>query len=725
MIKAPFNFVPLPDTIVFPEWGKQVSQDIPFEDGVSGSIDLQIEAKTDIFVRNGNNLRNVENKFSHIENSYFIPGSTLKGCFRTALEIFSFGKIKQFNQHSFALQDFGNDDTYKRLIQKNVTHGGWLYLHDDTYYIYDCGEIKRENRIAAYEIDEAINSSIFNPFITQKIQSKDKNAVTKYKMLANALSGHCTGEEQKEYKNGERFFEIDGKYLVFTGQPNNRQQKWNKKGEEYWVGKGKEFLFNKPPQQFKPEGECIIQISPDDMKAFQSIHNSSTDYTEFWKSKLAEGKPIPVFFQEVEDSEQCKHHYIGLSYMFKYPVKNNVESAMRNYYGRVLKEKQMQGPDMADLIFGYQSEEKSLRGRVMIGHAFAEGNPTIVTEKITIMSSPRPSYYPLYLKRDESAVTWNDSHGKKIEIAGYKRYPVRDEASGFKDRKGRPLGKMDSAMIPLKQGTKFKSRIVFHNLRPVELGALLYAITLCNPKEKSNISLYHNIGACKSYGYGKVIITPTLNITAGTEMDSYYQSFIDYMQNKYENKWIDSPTIHEMQAMAAGIPDDKKEIFTYMELSKKVDGKNINEFDEGKESYNNKGERLRPFTEIIEGKMSVCKQIPTSERSNQQKNKNNISNKTKSPHSRQRNDYSIKEQEQFKGWELKEGEIYTGMINSNGILLIYCPDEWNPDKTIRCKFSEDDFPKFPGINCDVEFEIIEMISDTAIVIHVNPLAELN
>lgn len=718
MIKAPFNFVPLPDIIVFPEWGKQVSQDIPFEDGVSGSIDLQIEAKTDIFVRNGNNLRNVENKFSHIGQSYFIPGSTLKGCFRTVLEIFSFGKIKQFNQHSFALRDLRND-TYKRLIQRNITHGGWLYLHDDTYYIYDCGVIKRENRITAYEIDEAINSSVFNPFITQKIQSKDKNAATKYKMLANALSGHCTGEEQKEYKNGERFFGIDGKYLVFTGQPGNRQQKWNEKGEEYWVGKGKEFLFNKPPQQFKPEGECIIPISPDDMKAFQSIHNSSTDYTEFWKSKLAEGKPIPVFFQEVEDSGHCKHHYIGLSYMFKYPVKDNVESAMKNYYDRVLKEEQMKGLDMADLIFGYQSEGKSLRGRVMIGHAFAEGNPTIVTEKITTMSSPRPSYYPLYLKRDESPVTWNDSYGKKIEIAGYKRYPVRGEASGFKDRKGCPLGKMDSAMIPLKQGTKFKSRIVFHNLRPVELGALLYAITLCNLKEKSNVSLYHNIGACKSYGYGKVSITPILNITDGKGMDFYYQSFIDYMQEMYENEWIDSPTIREIQAMAAGIPDNKKEMFTYMELSKKVDGRNINEFVKGKESYN-EGERLRPFTEIIEGQMSVYKQIPASDRSNQQKNKNDIPNRTRSPYNRQGNDYSIKEQEQTKGWRLKEGGTYKGMITNKGILLIYCPDVRDPAKTIKCKFSVDKPAQHPGVNCNVNsFRIVEISNDTSIVIHIN------
>lgn len=52
-IKAPFNFVPLSDKVFFPEWAKQISHDIPFEDGESGIIELKITAETPIFVRNG------------------------------------------------------------------------------------------------------------------------------------------------------------------------------------------------------------------------------------------------------------------------------------------------------------------------------------------------------------------------------------------------------------------------------------------------------------------------------------------------------------------------------------------------------------------------------------------------------------------------------------------------------------------------------------------------
>ena len=79
-IKAPFNFVPLSDKIFFPEWADQISQDIPFSDGLSGTIELKITAETPIFVRNGHTKEDAEAKndtyksFSKTpDGKYFIP----------------------------------------------------------------------------------------------------------------------------------------------------------------------------------------------------------------------------------------------------------------------------------------------------------------------------------------------------------------------------------------------------------------------------------------------------------------------------------------------------------------------------------------------------------------------------------------------------------------------------------------------------------------------------
>lgn len=95
MNKAPYNFVPLPEDVFFPNWADKISQDIPFNDGLSGTIKLTITAKTPIFVRNGYSGTHKDNDFCHTPNmKYFIPATTIKSCVRSVIEIMSFGKMK-------------------------------------------------------------------------------------------------------------------------------------------------------------------------------------------------------------------------------------------------------------------------------------------------------------------------------------------------------------------------------------------------------------------------------------------------------------------------------------------------------------------------------------------------------------------------------------------------------------------------------------------------------
>ena len=99
-IKAPFNFVKVSEKVYFPDWEKQISQDVPFSDGESGTIGLKIIAHTPVFVRNGHialdkkDCNNKDNSFSNFDGRYFIPGTSLKGSIRNVLEIISFGKMR-------------------------------------------------------------------------------------------------------------------------------------------------------------------------------------------------------------------------------------------------------------------------------------------------------------------------------------------------------------------------------------------------------------------------------------------------------------------------------------------------------------------------------------------------------------------------------------------------------------------------------------------------------
>lgn len=95
MIKAPYNFVPLPKDVFYPDWAEKISQDVPFKNQVSGSIEITVKAETPIFVRNGYAGNNKANSFSHTpDGKYFIPATTIKSCIRSVIEILSFGKMK-------------------------------------------------------------------------------------------------------------------------------------------------------------------------------------------------------------------------------------------------------------------------------------------------------------------------------------------------------------------------------------------------------------------------------------------------------------------------------------------------------------------------------------------------------------------------------------------------------------------------------------------------------
>ena len=52
-IKAPYNFVPFNKTTVTPHWANEISHDLPFQDGLSGEIEITLTAESPIFVKDG------------------------------------------------------------------------------------------------------------------------------------------------------------------------------------------------------------------------------------------------------------------------------------------------------------------------------------------------------------------------------------------------------------------------------------------------------------------------------------------------------------------------------------------------------------------------------------------------------------------------------------------------------------------------------------------------
>lgn len=588
-IKAPYNFVPLEDTVFFPEWQNRISQDIPFSDGVSGRIDIKIEAKTPIFVRNGQaQLTEQEKKegkkgddsFSHTDDGrYFIPGTSIKGELRNVLEILSFGKMTQVQDARFGIRKIG-DNEYHNLL-KDV-YCGWLTKNaNGEYVIEDCG---KPLRISLEEIDNALGSKLYKDAKDLDCKNLDKNkenerksATYKYASLnlldKIQLSANVSDKELEDkamlpeelYMNfifdaeeyGKQIYKVshDGDTLgtiVLTGQPDKK--------------KHFEFIFQ----------DNVIHeytINADVIRDFRTIHKNNYDYKNLWRDRLEQGCEVPVFFTLYKSQVDA----IGLTYMFRYPTINSIHTA-------IPAQLQITGfKDLAECIFGTATQNHELKGRVFISPAFSIGQVQKCKEVKTTLSSPKPSFASLYVEQG----SWMNANAR---IKGRKRYPVRDSIWGNDTGNGNT----ETKFIPLASGTTFSGHIYFHNLKEVELGALISALTFNGHSE-----CFHSIGEAKPLGFGKVKIsieriedTELKNEQSIESIGTYLKAFQDKISESVLNgkNLEDTASVKELIAMAIGIPANKNEEFKYMNMSTEH---GQNEFIEAQKFY------LPRFTSIM------------------------------------------------------------------------------------------------------------------------------
>jgi CRISPR/Cas system CSM-associated protein Csm3 (group 7 of RAMP superfamily) len=219
--------------------------------------------------------------------------------------------------------------------------------------------------------------------------------------------------------------------------------------------------------------------------------------------------------------------------------------------------------DMAELMFGYVNGNNALKGRVQVSHAFAQGEPHTTESSNYVLSTPNPASRLLYVTG-----SW-DKNDPLPKIYGYKRYPTRGNI--IQPSQNRIPESMRTTINALEEGTVFISTIRFHNLKPIELGALLYVITELD---------FHQLGGLKPYGYGKVKINEPFALKInGTECVNRDQAVQDYKQafieefNRHYLGWQDSDTITELRAMATGIEPRNEDEFRYMSSSESQSAK--------------------------------------------------------------------------------------------------------------------------------------------------------
>lgn len=531
MITAPYSFIPLNKKIYIPSWSEQISQDIPFSDSESGFIRISFTNTTPILISDGG--RPIACSTPDGNRRFLIPASSLKGMIRNVMEIMTFSRFDEdsYNENHFGYRDLKkestNYDTYKKIMQNNVKCGWLRYNKDnDKYILYPCVD---------FDTIDIENLNDYNYIASG-------NAIEKFERLG------CT------------YPEINGKKLVCTG---------------HMDGKKHEYLFGEKTGETKIINEEVARI-------FESINQTSTYFDSerrnSYKYRLDRDNEVPVFFIEDQKGNVTR---FGFARMFRIAYKHSVSDG--------IKQEDRQGKDLCQCIFGYTSKEKSVKGRIQFSHAFSNYIPTDneLNSVRGVLGTPRASFYPFYLNQTNGQL--KDYNYDAIEIAGRKRYPIHSDTYITELPTGNNNEKVITEMYMLPANNMFTTEIAIHNLRKIEIGALLSALTFHNTP-----NTFHNIGMAKGYGYGKLRITNIELIGLSLETKEEYMRLFEKEMNIFlESDWVNSIQV----SMLVGMAKEHSTGLNMMELK---------EYNESK--------KVRIFNKLSEHRANVMSLISDEER---------------------------------------------------------------------------------------------------------------
>lgn len=573
-MRAPYNFVPLSAKVYFPDWAEQVSQDLPFSDGLCGTIGFQLVAATPLLVAGESAPGEVKTFMRLPDDTVAIPGSALRGMTRAVLEIAGFGKFCRVDDRAMSVRDLTGP--MRRVYGDKMTgqdgntffpksRAGWLRFHQGAWELQPCSHL----RVDYAQLDE-LSGLGWNR--ERKTRGWRKTAPEKYAMWAGTGRGldvhyipkdkDTLGKPQvadHEHSERKRLRYIKVGQLMQPGSPPPGSAK-RFSGRLVFTGhptpnKHMDFVFTPPS-----DNRQLIGPSEDVMQAFLQIHGErpESDWPEFWRPRVNKGEWIPVFY--LPDAEG-KPTAMGLSQMFKLAYAHGIHDAI----GSTSRDHLQDGRrDLVEVMFGDApaGEAEGSRGRISFAPARLLGAPHFKDIVETVLNGPKPSFFPNYIEQAAQA----ESAGRLPQggnystlmkdaprLRGWKRYPARPADQVAPPVRG--AGQKDSVISrlqPLAEGARFSAEVRIHNLREVELGALLWAMRWGDRPDCA-----HGLGLGKPFGFGQVRLE-NLNLSGLRPNDgqaiegsaAYIEKFITHMKKAIPN-WENSEQLKELLAMAA------------------------------------------------------------------------------------------------------------------------------------------------------------------------------
>ena len=637
LVHAPYNFVPLSARVLEVEWADRISHDVPFEDGICGHLEVELVAETPLCVGGVERQDNEIRPFRTLDGELAIPGSSIKGMLRNVVEIATFSKMQLVDRkRRFAVRDLNNPELYRskmtetigekngRAIYASKARPGWLRRKDEGWTIEPCDVARVEqqdllNLVAGR--GAGLRSDLEACFTcaapgASKVSTREKYAVWDSTGLSRGLSFDLDSKTVHPMSNNSDFLSFrlatnlsggtQTGSLVLTGQPSANQRLLRPPKNK---GKHREFLF------YGGAGQELA-VKPEVQRNFELNHSveqaqrhggqfQPNDEWGFWRDQLVSRAVarVPVFFLTGPEGVTS----FGLTQMYRLAYEFSVGDLI-DHTSKAHRPDPLEGEkvsdvvrwvppvDFAEALFGYvrsaQSGGEGMGGRVEVGlfRCCPENQiePEGEEKHHAVLSSPKPTYYPVYVDQTPSLdtskaklrtgryLTYMDG---EAEIRGWKRYPARTETHV-------PEGEApENVMVhwrTVPAGTAFTGKIRVHNLRPAELGALLWALDFGGSTDS-----FHSLGLAKPLGFGQVQLRlrssqDLRNLKDKTKVDlaAARRRFKEHIDQAIPS-WSETEQVVQLLAMAD--PQTAKEHdLSYMRLG---ENRAANEFDNAKKSY--------------------------------------------------------------------------------------------------------------------------------------------
>ena len=599
---SPYHFAPLGPAILHSPWENGPDHGRPHEDGLCGEIRVQWRTETPTLVAGAGKDAQGRATFHKLRNAdggetLAIPGATLRGALRNILEIVTSARMIHTDATAhYAVRDM-DADQWKSFAptpnnRPSVEMSGLLLRRAEGAARAGAetaeGWAARVCKVLPFKTADLLGQRDLGGKLGVSGAAAMREAFEALTLAGKyALLGGKKAAWKLDFTENRKAVTLRDGSVIHVPFADVKATRTPQTGLIAFSGpdpqRGDSEKSKKNSYVFYDEAQKAEPVPRGLMQRFLSVNGRAENLEKdqprsawgFWLKALAERATdeIPVFFihprsmspaqalaQIAKDEAErapCAPHqfYFAMSKLVKVPhlySPADILAAQRT-------DSHPERLDFVQALFGHvphqapetdnpPPSQRAWKGRVFFDWAeLTDKREPGQIDASGLTMGPKPSFWPHYLKPKDGFGGRADysaqaNGGPGVELAGWKRYPVRgrDQAFPQTENGGAAPAEQVSHMSFRAAGATFDGAIRLHNLLPVEVGALIWAITLGASDGVGPGVRRHAIGRGKAQGHGQTsaeIVGLTLERNKDGQPGQSAKDYLDLFEQWLVGAW--------------------------------------------------------------------------------------------------------------------------------------------------------------------------------------------